>query len=158
MRVLRTRVGGHSICMSDADRREFEAVVRRAEAQGQDPPVRTRRRVLAIVAGAVIGYAIGGGFVLLVDRVRYSGSASDIVVWLLGLPILLAIGGAVIGSLLAAWPAVEDVDAPLRMRRFARQRRAATSEQGQQPGSPVPPRYVETSTTSQSTAGERSPR
>ena len=38
---------------------------------------------------------------------------------------------------------VEDVDAPIRMRRFARQGRAATSEQGQLPGSPVAPRYEE---------------
>ena len=80
---------------------------------------------------------------MLFDRVRYSGNASDIVVWLVGLPMLLAIAGAVIGSLAAAWPTVEDVDAPIRMRRFARQGRAATSEQGQLPGSPVAPRYEE---------------
>jgi hypothetical protein len=126
------------------DQRDSDAVVRRAEAQGEDPPARTRRRILAILTGAVVGYAIGGGFVLVVDRARYSGNASDIVVWLVGLPTLLAIGGAVIGSLVAAWPAVEDVDAPLRMPRFARQGRAAASEHGQLPGSPVRPRTTKT--------------
>jgi hypothetical protein len=119
-------------------------VVRRAEFQGEETPARTRRRILAILIGAVVGYAIGGGFVLMVDRARYSGNASDIVGWLVGLPTLLAIGGAVIGSLVAAWPAVEAVDAPLPMRRFARQGRAATSEQGQLPGSPVGPRTTKT--------------
>jgi hypothetical protein len=89
----------------------------------------------------VIGYAIGAGFVLVVDRARYSGNASDIVVWLVGLPIMLAIAGAVIGALVAAWQSAEDVDAPLRVPRFERQGRAATSEQGQLPGSPVPPHY-----------------
>ena len=98
--------------------------------------------MLAIVIGALVGYAIGASVVLTVHRVRYSGSPSDIVVWLVGLPILLAIGGAVVGSLVAAWPTVQDVDAPIRVRRFARQRRAATSEQGQLPGSPVEPRYA----------------
>ena len=127
--------------MRHADQEGFEATVRRAEARGDDPPARGRRRVLAILTGAVIGYAIGAGFVLVVDRARYSGNASDIVVWLVGLPIMLAIAGAVIGSLVAAWPAAEDVDAPLRVPRFARQGRAATSEQGQLPGSPVPPHY-----------------
>jgi hypothetical protein len=120
--------------------------VRRAEALGDDPPSRTRRRMLAIAVGAVTGYALGGGFVLAVDRARYSGRASDIVVWLVGLPTLLAIAGAVIGSLVAAWRTVEDVDAPLREPRFARRGRAATSEQGQLPGSPVPPRYEDTGT------------
>ena len=130
--------------MSTANQPRFDEAVRRAEAQGEDPPARKRRRILAILMGALVGYAIGGGFVLIFDRVRYSGNKSDIVVWLVGLPTLLAIGGAVIGSLVAAWPAVEDVDAPIRMRRFARQGRAATSEQGQLPGSPVPPRYDQT--------------
>ena len=95
----------------------------------------------AIVIGAVIGYAVGGAFVLLFDQARYSGDSSNLVVWLVGLPTLLAIGGAVIGSLAAAWPTVEDVDAPIRVRRFAGEGRAATSEQGQLPGSPVPPNY-----------------
>jgi hypothetical protein len=116
-------------------------VVVAAEALGQDRPSRKRRRIVAVITGAVVCYAIGGGFVLLFDRERYSGSASDIVVWVVGMPILLAIAGAVIGSLVAAWPTVEDVDAPVRERRYVRRGRAATSEMGQTPGSPVPPRY-----------------
>jgi hypothetical protein len=125
------------------DRRGHHAAsqVRWATAQAAEPRSRTRRRIAAILIGAAIGYAIGGAFVLLFDRARYSGDSSNLVVWLVGLPTLLAIGGAVIGSLVAAWPTVEEVDAPIRERRFARQGRAATSEQGQLPGSPVPPNY-----------------
>jgi hypothetical protein len=115
--------------------------VRWAKAQAAEPHSRTRRRLAAILIGALIGYAIGGAFVLAFDRARYSGDSSELVVWLVGLPMLLAIGGAVIGSLAAAWPTVEEVDTPIRERRFARERRAATSEQGQLPGSPVPPNY-----------------
>jgi hypothetical protein len=140
---LRRGFGGTGLPVrhKDSDQRDIDNATRRAVARGDDPPARRRRRLAAILIGAVVGYALGGGFVLLFDRARYSGSASDIVVWLVGLPSLLAIGGAVIGSLVAAWPAVEDVDASLRMRKFARQGRAATSEQGQLPGSPVPPHY-----------------
>jgi hypothetical protein len=141
---LPARPCGHRIEMGNAEQPDLEPAVRRAEVRGTEPPARSRRRLLAILSGACIGYAIGAIFVLTVDRTRYSGSASDIVVWLIGLPILLAIAGAVIGSLAAAWRTVEDVDAPLRVPRFARQGRAATSEQGQLPGSPVPPRYDQT--------------
>jgi hypothetical protein len=133
--------------MNDADQRDLEPAVRRAQARGEEPPARGRRRLVAVLTGACIGYAIGAVFVLTVNQARYSGRASDIVVWLIGLPILLAIAGAVIGSLAAAWRTVEDVDAPLRVPRFERQGRAATSERGQLPGSAVPPRYDETHTT-----------
>jgi hypothetical protein len=102
---------------------------------------------VVVAVGAVAGYAIGGGVVLAMDRARYSGRASDIVVWLVGLPTLLAIAGAVIGSLVAAWRTVEDVDAPVRVARFVRRGRAATSEQGQLPGSSVPPRHGDTGNT-----------
>jgi hypothetical protein len=120
---------------------DFDATVRRAEAEGDDPPERAHRRILAILIGAGIGFGIGACFVVVVDRARYSGADSDLLVWLVGLPTLLAIAGAVIGSLVAAWPTVEDVDAPMRVDRYARQGRAAASERGQLPGSAVPPRY-----------------
>jgi hypothetical protein len=123
------------------DRQDFDAKVRRAEAEGDDPPERTHRRILAVLIGALVGYGLGACFVIVFDRARYSGADSDLVVWLVGLPTLLAIGGAVIGSLVAAWPTVEDVDAPMRVDRYARKGRAATSQRGQLPGSAVPPRY-----------------
>ena len=107
-----------------------------------------------MLIGAAVGYGLGACFVVVFDRPRYSGSDSDLLVWLVGLPTLLAIAGAVIGSLVAAWPTVEDVDAPMRVRRFARQGRAATSERGQLPGSSVPPRY-EDETPPEPTPGER---
>ena len=115
------------------DRQDFDAKVRRAEAEGDDPPERAHRRILAVVIGALVGYGLGAGFVVAVDRARYSGADSDLLVWLLGLPTLLAIAGAVIGSLVAAWPTVEDLDAPMRVDRYVRQRRAATSQRGQLP-------------------------
>jgi hypothetical protein len=127
--------------MDDLREHHAGSQVRWAEARAGEPHSRTRQRIAAILIGAVIGYAVGAAFVLLFDRARYSGDSSNLVVWLVGLPTLLAIGGAVIGSLAAAWPTVEQVDAPIRERRFAREGRAATSEQGQLPGSPVPPNY-----------------
>jgi hypothetical protein len=127
--------------MRDVRGQDAESRVRWAEAQADEPRSRTRRRIAAVLTGAVIGYSIGAAFVLAFDRARYSGDSSNLIVWLVGLPTLLAIAGAVIGSLAAAWPTVEDVDAPIRVRRFAREGRAATSEQGQLPGSPVPPTY-----------------
>jgi hypothetical protein len=75
------------------DRQDFDAKVRRAEAEGDDPPERAHRRILAVVLGAVVGYGLGAGFVVVVDRARYSGADSDLLVWLVGLPTLLAIAG-----------------------------------------------------------------
>jgi hypothetical protein len=61
--------------------------------------------------------------------------------WLVGLPMLLAIGGTVIGWVIDGTFNAEVQDAPARRRRFVRRGRAATSREGQEPGSSVPPRY-----------------
>jgi hypothetical protein len=52
--------------------------VRWAKAQAAEPHSRTRRRLAAILIGALIGYAIGGAFVLAFDRARYSGDSSSL--------------------------------------------------------------------------------
>jgi uncharacterized integral membrane protein len=102
----------------------------------------TRRKQLATVfGGTLVGLVVGALLVVLIDRQNSTGSSGNIETWLFGLPILLAIAGTVIGSVLAGMRNVDDVDAPVRLRRFARRGRAATSVKGQLPGSDVPPRY-----------------
>jgi hypothetical protein len=107
-----------------------------------DSPPRRRRRLAIIAAGTLTGLVVGGLVVLLVDAPRATGSGDNPAVWVFGLPGLLAIAGTVIGWVAAGLPSVEVVDAPARQRRFRRAGRAATSEQGQLPGSEVPPRYA----------------
>ena len=80
---------------------------------------------------------------LLLDSSRYTGSNSNPWVWVVGLPALLAIAGTVIGWVFAGAPSAEVVDAPVRQRSFEQRGVAATSVDGQEPGSDVPPRYTE---------------
>jgi hypothetical protein len=108
-----------------------------------DSPTRRRRRLLTILAGTAVGLIVGGGLVLLLDASNYTGSNSNPWAWLVGLPVLLAIAGTVIGWVLAGLPSAEVVDAPVRQRSFERRGVAATSVEGQEPGSDVPPRYSE---------------
>jgi hypothetical protein len=108
-----------------------------------DPPRRRHHRVATILGGTLTGFAIGAIAVLLIDRARYSGDATDPKTWIFGLPLLLAIGGTVVGAVIDGLRNVEDVDAPVRLRRFEREGRAATSVDGQTPGSAVPPVYEE---------------
>ena len=107
-----------------------------------DSPPRRRRRLAIIAAGTLTGLVVGGLVVLAVDAPRATGSGDNPAVWVVGLPGFLAIAGTVIGWVAAGLPSVEVVDAPVRQRRFRRAGRAATSEQGQLPGSEVPPRYA----------------
>lgn len=102
----------------------------------------TRRRQLATVfGGTLVGFTVGALLVVLIDRRNATGSSDNIETWLFGLPVLLAIAGTVIGWVLAGMRNADDVDAPVRLRRFARRGRAATSVDGQLPGSAVPPQY-----------------
>jgi MFS family permease len=122
--------------------------VRRADSHKgapivSDSPPRKRRRLLTILAGTLVGLVIGGALVALLDSNRYTGDNNDPWVWVIGLPALLAIAGTVIGWVLAGAPSAEVVDAPVRQRSFEQRGVAATSVDGQEPGSDVPPRYNE---------------
>ncbi|SRR5690348_7290288 len=115
--------------------------VLRPEAGPPDADERRRRRrrhLTLASAGGAAGLAIGVILVVLVSRARQTGSWADAPVFLFGLPALLLIGGTVVGTLLSMAPESADVDAPVRDRTSLRGA-AATSEQGQLPGSPVNP-------------------
>ncbi|HYW29513.1 MAG TPA: hypothetical protein VE824_06880 [Gaiellales bacterium] len=121
--------------------------VRRADSHKgapilSDSPPRRRRRLLTILAGTVAGLVIGGVLVALLHSHKYTGTTSDPWVWVVGLPGLLAIAGTVIGWVLAGVPSADVVDAPVRQRSFEQRGVAATSVEGQEPGSDVPPRYT----------------
>ena len=127
--------------------RDNQLEVYKDEAAGgapivDDSPRRRRRRLAIIAAGTLTGLVVGGLVVLVVDAPRATGSGDNPAVWVVGLPGFLAIAGTVIGWVAAGLPSVEVVDAPVRQRWFRRAGRAATSEQGQLPGSEVPPRYA----------------
>jgi hypothetical protein len=107
-----------------------------------DPPSTRRRRIATVVAGGVGGYVIGGIAVFLDSQSRYTGQPSHPETWIFGLPLVLAIIGTIGALLVDGARNSEDVDAPVRLRRFRRQGRAATSVRGQTPGSDVPPRYA----------------
>jgi MFS family permease len=122
--------------------------VRRSESSkgapiAGDSPPRRRRRVFTILSGTVVGFVIGGVLVTVLDAPHYTGSSDNPWVWVVGLPALLAIAGTVIGWVYAGAPSAEVVDAPVRQRSFAGSGAAATSVDGQEPGSDVPPRYTE---------------
>jgi hypothetical protein len=106
-----------------------------------ESPRRRWGRLAVIGMGTLIGFAAGAAVVLLVDRPRVTGSSGNPFVWLVGLPMLLAIGGTVIGWVIDGTFNAEVQDAPARQRRFVRRGRAATSRDGQEPGSSVPPSY-----------------
>jgi len=120
-----------------------------------EEPSTRRRQIATVLGGTLVGFLVGALVVLLIDRRNATGSSDDLEVWLFGLPVLLAIAGTVIGWVLAGMRNVDDVDAPVRLRRFARRGRAATSVDGQLPGSEVPPRYEPEPTETDPTANRR---
>jgi hypothetical protein len=84
-----------------------------------------------LIAGVLIQWAIGSE--------RLTGHADDPFSLAFGLPVALAIAAGLFGLLLGTAREAPVVDAPVRVGRFRRMHRAATSKQGQLPGSPVPP-------------------
>jgi hypothetical protein len=111
-----------------------------------EEPATRHKQLATVFGGTLIGFGAGALVVLLIDRQSYTGSSDSLPTWLFGLPVLLAIAGTVIGFVLAGMRNVDDVDAPVRLKRFARRNQAATSVDGQLPGSDVPPRYEPDST------------
>jgi hypothetical protein len=101
---------------------------------------RRRRQFGGLAAGVVIGWLIGFGLEYVVGARLVTGSASNPFSVAFGLPLALAVACGLFGLMLGTAGDVEVVDAPVRMARFRRLGRAATSERGQLPGSPVPPR------------------
>ena len=110
----------------------------RLEASPETAPpgarVERRRRVqagVAAAAGAVAGALIG------LAAVAVSGPSQSAYRW--GIVVALALIGFFAGGMLAEARTATDVDVPVRDVDAARRGRAATSEQGQLPGSPVKP-------------------
>jgi MFS family permease len=99
---------------------------------------RRRRHVTLASAGGALGLAIGIVLVVVISNWGSTGSWQHARVFLFGLPALLLVGGTVVGTLFSMVPEAADVDAPVRDARGPGQA-AATSEQGQLPGSPVAP-------------------
>jgi hypothetical protein len=94
---------------------------------------RRRRQLDGLAGGVVLGALAGLG---LAHAFGISGPAAIG----LGVPLALAIVFGVFGLILGTVGEVEVVDAPVRAGRYRRLGRAAASERGQLPGSPVPPR------------------
>jgi len=104
---------------------------------------RRRSQFGGLAAGAVAGLVVGVLIQWAFGSERLTGHADDPFSLAFGLPVALAIAAGLFGLLLgtAQEPALED--APVRVGRFRRLGRAATSRQGQLPGSPVPPARVD---------------
>jgi hypothetical protein len=99
-----------------------------------------RRRSTGIAIGALAGAVVAVLVMWLSNSIRVTGSDSSPAAILLGVPAALVVVGGVIGALVAGLGEAEIVDAPLRESAASRDGRAATSAEGQLPGSPVPPR------------------
>jgi hypothetical protein len=110
----------------------------RAESPGTERH-RRRSQFGGLFAGAAAGFIAGILLQIVFGTDRLTGHADDPFSIAFGLPVALAIAAGLFGLLLgtAREPAVQD--APVRVRRFRGLGRAATSRQGQLPGSPVPP-------------------
>jgi uncharacterized integral membrane protein len=117
----------------------------RQPLRDESPAGRARdrsRRTLGIVAGALVGVVLAVLVMWLTDRVRITGSDRSPWVIIFGIPIACVVVGAVVGALLSGMREITRVDAPVRDERFRASGRAATSAEGQLPGSPVAPRVA----------------
>ena len=119
-------------------RREPVRLERVRETAPPAPQIEHRRRGQALLsagAGLVIGAVAGYG---VVSEINPRQSAYR---W--GLVFALALIGLFIGGVLAETRVASDVDAPVRDVEAARRGQAATSVQGQLPGSPVRPEVTD---------------
>ena len=104
---------------------------------------RRRRQFTGLAAGVVVGWLIGFGLEYAIGSRPVTGSASNPFSVAFGLPLVLAVAVGLFGLMLGTTSEVDLVDAPVRVGRFRRLGRAATSKRGQLPGSTVAPRYPE---------------
>jgi hypothetical protein len=104
---------------------------------------RRRRQFTGLAAGVVVGWLIGFGLEYAVGSRPVTGSASNPFSVAFGLPLALAVAFGLFGLMLGTTREVDVVDAPVRVPRYRRLGRAATSERGQLPGSAVTPRSAD---------------
>jgi hypothetical protein len=110
--------------------------------RAESPPRREHRRksqFAGLAAGALAGLLIGILLQWAIGSERLTGHADDPFSVGFGLPVALAIAAGLFGLLVGTAREAPVEDAPVRVRRFRRMGRAATSSRGQLPGSPVPP-------------------
>jgi hypothetical protein len=84
-------------------------------ADASRPPVRPPHLVLGILVGAAIGFAIGTFLVLTVNQPSLTGSRTHVFTYILGLPGLLSVPGAVFGALFSVARYADDADTPVRV-------------------------------------------
>lgn len=94
---------------------------------------------MGLAAGAAAGFVVGLLLEWAIGSERLTGHADDPFSIAFGLPVALAIAAGLFGLLIGTAREEPDVDAPVRVARFRRLGRAATSSRGQLPGSPVRP-------------------
>jgi hypothetical protein len=102
---------------------------------------RRRSQFMGLAAGAAAGFVVGLLLEWSIGSDRLTGHADDPFSIAFGLPVALAIAAGLFGLLVGTAREEPAEDAPVRVRRFRRMGRAAASERGQLPGSPVPPAH-----------------
>jgi len=102
---------------------------------------RRRSQFAGLFAGAFAGFIAGVAIQWVFGSERLTGHVGDPFSIAFGLPVALAIAAGLFGVLVGTAREEPAEDAPVRVRRFRRMGRAAASERGQLPGSPVPPAH-----------------
>lgn len=90
------------------------AVERNQAARASRAPRRPRHVVLGIVCGYVVAYSAGVAAVVIVNNPELTGYRDHLITYLVGLPMLVGIAGAVFGAMISVLSYVEEVDAPVR--------------------------------------------
>ena len=70
--------------------------------------------ILGIVCGYAVAYLVGIAAVIIVNNPDLTGYRDHLITYLVGLPMLVGIAGAVFGAMISVLSYVEEVDAPVR--------------------------------------------